>query len=66
MLARGTPAPVEFRQWWESVILTDQLGNSFSRRSFVLALANKDGGAHVDPELDDGYAALVKANFWAA
>jgi hypothetical protein len=54
--------PVEFEQWWEPVILTDQEGNEFSRRSFVLALANQDGGAHVDPELRPGYAALVKEN----
>jgi hypothetical protein len=54
--------PVEFAQWWEPVILTDQEGNEFSRRSLVLALANQDGGAHVDPELRPGYAALVKEN----
>jgi hypothetical protein len=54
--------PVEFAQWWEPVILTDMQGNSFSRQTFVLALANRDGGAHVDPSLDVSYAALVKAN----
>jgi hypothetical protein len=54
--------PVEFAQWWEPIILTDTQGNDFSRKSFVLALANQDGGAHIDPELAPGYAALVKAN----
>lgn len=54
--------PVEFAQWWKPVILTDMQGNEFSRKSFVLALANEDGGAHVDPKLATGYAALVKAN----
>jgi hypothetical protein len=54
--------PVDFEQWWEPVILTDMQGNVFSRKSFVLALANEDGGAHVDPELRASYAALVKAN----
>jgi hypothetical protein len=54
--------PVDFAQWWEPVILTDTHGNSFSRKSFVLALANEDGGAHVDPELRESYAALVKVN----
>jgi hypothetical protein len=54
--------PVEFEQWWEPVILTDMQGNVFSRKSFVLALANEDGGAHVDPKLQASYAALVKAN----
>jgi hypothetical protein len=54
--------PVQFEQWWEPVILTDTQGNVFSRKSFVLVLANEDGGAHVDPELQASYAALVKAN----
>jgi hypothetical protein len=54
--------PVKFVDWWEPVILTDTEGNDFSRKSFVLALANEDGGAHVDPNLRAGYAALVKAN----
>jgi hypothetical protein len=54
--------PVEFSQWWEPAILTDMQGNSFSRKALVLALANEDGGAHVDPELGASYAALVKAN----
>jgi hypothetical protein len=54
--------PVRFAQWWEPSILTDSLGNDFSRKAFVLALANKDGGAQIDPALNDAYAALVKAN----
>lgn len=40
----------------------DKAGNTFSRRDIVLAVANQDGGAHVDPELDEDYAALSKDN----
>jgi len=54
--------PASFTKWWERTILTDSEGHEHSRRSMVLALANQDGGAHVDPNLKRAYAALVKAN----
>jgi hypothetical protein len=34
----------------------------FSRKDLVLALANKEGGAHVDPESDAAYSKLAKSN----
>lgn len=54
--------PVPFQDWWEPAVLTDSRGNSFSRKSYILSLANQDGGAHVDPELQKAYAALSKDN----
>ena len=56
-LARGW---VNFEAWWERVVF-EQAGN-FSRGDLILALAHKDGGAHVDPELGDAYAALSRGN----
>jgi hypothetical protein len=41
--------------------LDDLEGNSHSRRSLVLDLANQEG-AHVDAELGSRHAALVKRN----
>lgn len=40
--------PVEFDRWWTTTVVTDQQGNPFSRRAFVLGVANQDGGAHID------------------
>jgi hypothetical protein len=37
-------------------------GSTWSRRSLVLALANQDGGAHVDPGLDEDYYHLSRRN----
>lgn len=54
--------PVKFEEWWEPEIIRDTRGNPFSRKTLVLALANQDGGAHVDPQLGDAYAALTKEN----
>lgn len=39
---------VAFEEWWKTVISTDTLGNRQFRRHFILAAANKDGGAHID------------------
>jgi hypothetical protein len=43
-------------------VIEDSAGRHFSRRDLVLAVANKDGGAHVDPQLDDSYVALSRMN----
>lgn len=51
-----------FEDWWKTPILHDQEGNSFSRADFIDAVANKDGGAHVDAKLGAAYAALTHGN----
>lgn len=52
--------PAAFIDWWRDPVLIDGRGNSFSRRGFVLAVANTDGGAHVDQTLSPAYAALTR------
>jgi hypothetical protein len=44
---------VRFGAWWTTPVVNDQSGNQWSRRDFVLHLANKEGGAHVDPFAPD-------------
>lgn len=44
--------PKPFDAWWNATILRAPNVN-MSRRDIVLALANWDGGAHVDPEIKD-------------
>ncbi len=51
-----------FEDWWTTPVLNDQEGNSFSRSDFIDAVANKDGGAHVDAKLGAAYAALTQSN----
>lgn len=51
-----------FQDWWEEVVLSDSEGNHFTRKGLVLAVANKDGGAHIDPELPEHYAGLSRSN----
>lgn len=52
--------PSAFVDWWNDEVLADDIGNSFSRKSLVLAVANQDGGSHFDATLDAAYAALTR------
>jgi hypothetical protein len=52
-----------FQPWWETDIHRDPDGNTWSRRDFVLHLANSEGGAHVDPHrLTPDYERLEHGN----
>jgi len=51
---------VFFPDWWNEIVITDNKKIVFCRRDLVLALANRDGGAHVDPALDMEYADLTR------
>jgi hypothetical protein len=52
---------VSFSDWWERHVILDSNGAEFSRKELVLALVNKDGGAHVD-RLNEKTHALVHGN----
>jgi hypothetical protein len=51
-----------FLEWWTSPVIRDAEGVVFGRKQIVLAVADQDGGAHVDPELDKAYAKLTRQN----
>ena len=54
---------VSFGRWWNrTVVFKDKIGNLFTRRDLILTVADKEGGAHVDPKLDQAYANLTKFN----
>lgn len=53
---------ITFDAWWNGIVLVDLEKNEFSRKDIVLYLANKDGGAHVDHEIDERYHNLRTKN----
>lgn len=53
---------VSFEEWWNKIVLKDTTGSTFTRGDLVKVLANKEGGAHVDPKLDTDYVNLSKYN----
>jgi hypothetical protein len=54
--------PITFDQWWNKVVIVDDKRHTITRKELVLAVANTDGGAHVDPTLDEKYARLSRGN----
>lgn len=56
------PVKVNFVDWWNTPVLKDQQGRKFCRRELVQHVANTDGGAHVDPELEEAYMDLSRNN----
>ncbi|MFO0599572.1 MAG: SEC-C domain-containing protein [Myxococcaceae bacterium] len=55
------PEWLRFTEWWGAVVICDSRRDTFTRRDLVRYVANQDGGAHVDPEMDERYA-LLKRN----
>ena len=53
---------VSFDEYWNKIVFRDSADNMFTRGELLLTLANKEGGAHVDPKLDDAYANLSRFN----
>ncbi len=53
---------VLFLNWWNDPVLKDNRGRKFCRRELVLHVADTDGGAHVDPELEESYMAISREN----
>lgn len=51
-----------FEDWWNEAVFVDKERRSLSRKQLVLAVANQDGGAHVDPKLSETYARLSRHN----
>lgn len=52
---------ISFSEWWnENIIVKDTKLNKFTRKELVLAIANKDGGAHIDTELNENYADISR------
>ena len=61
--SRSNEKRVGFERWWRrSTVYKDSKGNEFNRKDLVLAVAEQDGGAHVDPTLNAAYADLSRRN----
>ncbi len=61
----GSPIPnrwLPFAKWWNNNVIKDNKGRFFNRRQLILHVADTDGGAHVDPELDEQYMDLSRNN----
>tara|TARA_R110002051_G_scaffold305775_1_gene375957 strand:- start:106 stop:894 length:789 start_codon:yes stop_codon:yes gene_type:complete len=60
-LAKLDPTPMTFvsmDDWWNQPVIWDLQSQPFSRKDLILKVANQDGGAHVDPKIDEAFAAM--------
>lgn len=64
VLAGGSPfvRKIMFPEWWIEPVVKSQAGEKFDRRALIHHVCNTDGGAHVDPELDEAYMNLSRKN----
>lgn len=54
---------VKQKNWWNSnKVIVNKNGLAFTRRKLILAVANTDGGAHVDSEFKEDYYGLSRLN----
>jgi hypothetical protein len=53
-----------FKDWWNEkvVVVHGEDGFEFTRRNIILYMTNEDGGAHVDPKINEFYVRLSKEN----
>jgi hypothetical protein len=52
----------QFGAWWMDPVTKARDGTLYGRRDYVLTLANKGGGGHVDPELDTKWVEMTRGD----
>ncbi len=56
------PRDIAFQPWWGNNVLSNSQGTLWSRRRMVLAIANQEGGAHIDPSQPVDVRAIEEEN----
>jgi hypothetical protein len=57
---RGPGREIPFDDWWYQIVFGNGAGLTLSREQLVRAIADQDGGAHVDAAIDAAYAAFSR------
>jgi hypothetical protein len=58
---KGRTFYYDFDDWWNEVVFDDKQ-SILTRRDVILTAADQDGGAHVDPKINEDYARISKDN----
>ena len=60
---RSKTRKIAFNTWWNGMfIIRDKDRKTFTRKDIILNTANTNGGAHIDPLLNEAYASLSRFN----
>ncbi len=60
--APTSPKLKPFVEWWSTPVIVDTAGAILTRKGVVMTMADQDGGAHVDSELERKYSNLRAEN----
>lgn len=52
-----------FEDWWNKLVFASLDDKGFTRKKIVTDLANKEGGAHVDPKLNSKFQKLTNGEY---
>ncbi len=52
---------INFSTWWNDTVLK-VLNTNFTRKKLILTIANQDGGAHYDPNLNSNYLNIINGS----
>lgn len=58
----GLSKQIPFPHWWGEPVIKDNNGRLMNRRQLILSVADQDGGAHIDAELDSMFHAFSRGN----
>lgn len=53
---------IKFDDWWETIVLSDKYGQTLTRKELILSVADQDGGAHIDPKINEKYGNITRLN----
>jgi hypothetical protein len=56
---------IPFKYWWTKAVISMPGDFDLTRKDLVLTMANQNGGAHVDPELEERYYRLTREKLGA-
>jgi hypothetical protein len=62
LFPQDKPRKIPFAEWWTNTIATDTKNRTFNRHELIGHVADTDGGAHVDPGLEEKYLDLSRRN----
>lgn len=60
--SRYIKGKVNFDEYWDKIVFVDNNKHILTRKQLVLTVANKDGGAHIDPKLTTAYNEISRNN----
>lgn len=60
--SRYIKGKVPFDDWWNKIVFVDKNKNIMTRKQLITNVCNKDGGSHIDPNLNKTYADITRNN----